>query len=299
MFENRLSRHQHMVPSPQLDVKPLLGRLFRSKTKEQSISDPSIQLQTEIYPVSIRVLILVFYLLKIAQSHTRTHTCTLTLTQSLAEQCLVSERHSVRNRQREPSSGNSIQRSCCVSRLSLLGVFPLPRRRSRERRGTLQDGRLIFFFFCKIITLNVTRVWFEVSCPSVTHLLSAVTQLTEWKEHQSIGPKLAKGQETWNSHKWKVFRLKTSLQGQPYGNLCEAAWKCLHKKQQKSGKKKPKKSKLTDVLKFEEEFQQVNVQQVSGSQEWGVLQSRAADRQKVLPTWKLKKLKLKKVVKLF
>lgn len=97
-----------MVPSPQLDVKPLLGRLLRSKTKEQSISDPSIQLQTEIYPVSIRVLILVFYLLKIAQSHTRTHTCTLTLTQSLAEQCLVSERHSVRNRQREPSSGNSI-----------------------------------------------------------------------------------------------------------------------------------------------------------------------------------------------
>ena len=81
-----------------------------------------------------------------------------------------------------------MEMSLC-SKPSGLRVFLLPRRRSREKTRTPQDGRLmvcccvVVVFFPKIITLNVTRIWFEVSSPSTTHLLSAVTQPTEWKKH--------------------------------------------------------------------------------------------------------------------
>lgn len=61
-----------MASSPNLNMKPLRRRLFKSRTKEQSISELSIHTQTEIQSVSIRILILVFYHLKI--THTDTHT---------------------------------------------------------------------------------------------------------------------------------------------------------------------------------------------------------------------------------
>lgn len=65
-----------MASSPNLNMKPLWRRLFKSRTKEQSISELSIHIQTELQSVSIRILILVFYHLKI--THTYTHIVTHT-----------------------------------------------------------------------------------------------------------------------------------------------------------------------------------------------------------------------------
>lgn len=237
-----------MASSPNLKMKPLWKRLFRSKTKEQSISEPSIHIQTELQPVFVRILVLVFYLLKITHTETHMHTHTDACTSTRTEPGrAVRNIWSLKGILLEIGRGNPAQettyREVAVLTNSVYwACFHCPGGDpEKETNSTRWKAHWCFgLVFLKIITLNVARAWFEVSCPSVTHLLSAVTQLTEWKEHQGIGSKLAKGQETWNGHKWKVFRLKTSLQGEPYGNLREVAYKCLHKKQQKWSKKEPK-----------------------------------------------------------
>ena len=54
---------------------------------------------------------------------------------------------------------------------------------AEKGEGSQKMEGSLFYFFCKIITLSVARVWFDMSYPSISHLLLAVTQLTEWKEH--------------------------------------------------------------------------------------------------------------------
>lgn len=53
---------------------------------------------------------------------------------------------------------------------------------AEKREGSHKMEGSLFYFFCKIITLGVARIWFDGSCLFISHLLLAVTQLTEWKE---------------------------------------------------------------------------------------------------------------------
>lgn len=168
-----------------------------------------MHLQTELYPSFHQNSGSCFYLLKITHAHT------VSFTQSLAEQCLVSKRRSVGNRQRQSSSGNSIQRGHCVSQLSLLGAFPLLRKRWQRNERVPTRWKAHYFTFFARSSLSVLQ---EYGLTGAAHPLVTSCQLSpssrNGKNSRALGLNWLKGKETQNGHKWKVFRFKTSLEGE-------------------------------------------------------------------------------------